>query len=93
MKCHYIYDEKLGKVLIPYCWSVVHSGDIRDCTCYQDMENLSFAGFERRRYNEELEKRNNIIKELRKENKYLHTELKRHVTLLSKLKTDDTDKR
>lgn len=50
-----------------------------------DMENLTFAGFERKRYNEELEKRNNIIKELRNENKYLHKELKRHVTLLSKL--------
>ena len=85
MKCHYIYDEKLGKVLIPYCWSVVHSGDIRDCTCDTDMENLTFAGFERKRYNEELEKRNNIIKEIRNENKYLHKELKRHVTLLSKL--------
>lgn len=50
-----------------------------------DMENLTFAGFERKRYNEELEKRNNIIKELRNENKYLHKELKRHITLLSKL--------
>lgn len=31
-----------------------------------------------------LKKRNSIIKELQSENKYLHKELKRHVTLLSK---------
>lgn len=42
--------------------------------------------FERERYNKELEKRNSIIKELQSENKYLHKELKRHVTLLSKKK-------
>lgn len=47
---------------------------------------LSEAKFERERYNKELEKRNSIIKELHSENKYLHKELKRHVTLLSKLK-------
>lgn len=49
-------------------------------------EDLTFAQFERERYNKELEKRNSIIKELQSENKYLHKELKRHVTLLSKKK-------
>ena len=76
-KCHYIYDKQAGKVLIPCCWAVVLSNDIQDCT---------FAQFERERYNKELEKRNSIIKELQSENKYLHKELKRHVTLLSKKK-------
>lgn len=33
MKCHYVYDKKAGRVLIPGCWPVVHSNDIRDCTC------------------------------------------------------------
>lgn len=56
----------------------------RDCTCRN--EDLTFAQFERERYNKELEKRNSIIKELQSENKYLHKELKRHVTLLSKKK-------
>lgn len=60
------------------------SNDIRDCTCRN--EELTFAQFERERYNKELEKRNSIIKELQSENKYLHKELKRHVTLLSKKK-------
>ena len=82
MKCHYVYDEIAGKVLIPECWAVVLSGYIRDCTCRD--ENLTFAQFEREQYNKELEKRNAIIKELRADNKYLRSELKRHVTLLGK---------
>lgn len=28
-KCHYIYDKQAGKVLIPCCWAVVLSNDIR----------------------------------------------------------------
>ena len=85
MKCHYVYDKQAGKVLIPGCWSVVMSDDIRDCTCSTGKE-LTFAQFERERYNQELEKRNAIIKELRADNKYLHSELKRHVNLLGKKK-------
>lgn len=85
-KCHYIYDNEIGKVLIPECWSVVLSGDIRDCTCSSGNNDLTFAQFERESYNRELEKRNAIIKELRADNKYLRTELKRHVTLLGKRK-------
>lgn len=85
-KCHYVYDEIAGKVLIPGCWSVVMSDDIRDCTCSSGNEDLTFAQFEREQYNKELEKRNAIIKELRADNKYLRSELKRHVTLLGKRK-------
>mgnify|MGYP001363522330 CR=1 FL=1 len=83
MKCHYVYDKIAGKVLIPGCWAVVMSDDIRDCTCSAG-EELTFAQFEREQYNQELEKRNAIIKELRADNKYLRSELKRHVTLLGK---------
>lgn len=85
MKCHYVYDKIAGKVLIPECWAVVLSGDIRDCTCSSG-EDLTFAQFERKRYNDELDKRNAIIKELQADNKYLRSELKRHVSLLSKKK-------
>lgn len=85
MKCHYVYDKIAGKVLIPGCWAVVMSDDIRDCTCSAG-EELTFAQFEREQYNQELEKRNAIIKELRADNKYLRSELKRHVTLLGKRK-------
>lgn len=33
MRCHFVNDPEAGKVLIPGCWSVVHSNDIEDCTC------------------------------------------------------------
>ena len=51
-KCHYIYDKQAGKVLIPCCWAVVLSNDIRDCTCRN--EDLTFAQFERERYNKSV---------------------------------------
>lgn len=86
MKCHYVYDKIAGKVLIPECWPVVHSNDIEDCTCGHGDEDMTFAQFQRERYNQEIEKRNSIIKDLREEIKYLHRELKRHVDLLSKKK-------
>ena len=83
MKCHYVYDNvSKQKILIPECWEVVRSNDISRCTCRD--EDLTFAQFERKRYNEELEKRNAIIKELKADNKHLYSELKRHVDLLSK---------
>jgi len=32
--CHFKDDPETGeKVLIPGCWSVVHSDNIEDCTC------------------------------------------------------------
>lgn len=83
MKCHYVYDKKAGKVLIPGCWSVVHSGDIEDCTCRYGDEDMTPAGFARERYNQEIAKKNAIIKDLQEEVKYLHSELERHVKLLN----------
>lgn len=67
-KCHYIYTEKGEKVLIPECWSVVISGDIRDCTCRQN----TFAEYEKERYNEEVTKLRQEIKDLEKENAQLY---------------------
>lgn len=82
MRCHYVYDKEVGRVLIPECWPVVHSGDIADCTCHAN-QNLGFRVFERDRYNSELQKRNAIIKELESEVSRLHEELQRHVDLPS----------
>lgn len=43
MKCYFHFDEKTGKkILIPYCWSVLWSDDIRDCRC----ESETFSKFE-----------------------------------------------
>lgn len=83
MKCHYVHDKEAGKVLIPGCWSVVNSGDTEDCTCSYGGEDMTPAAFSRERYNREIEKRNAIIKDLREEVKYLHSELERHVEMLS----------
>lgn len=71
MRCHYTYvieNGKRVKYLIPYCMDVVHSNDIRDCTCSSD---YSFAKFEKQRYNDKLEELIRIIKELEEENKSL----------------------
>ncbi len=64
MKCYYAFDEHTGqKVLIPGCMNVVHSNDIKDCTC----GDWSFSSFEKKRYNELLNERNRVISELEKE--------------------------
>lgn len=70
MKCYFHFDEKSGKkILIPYCWSVLLSDDIRDCTC----EKLTtVASFEKERYNNELTAKNSEIVELQKEIKRLN---------------------
>jgi len=75
MKCHYIYDKEAGKVLIPNCLAVVHSNDMRDCTCRDFPE--TFNQFERKEYNNKLNKQNIYIKELEKEIAYLNRILKR----------------
>lgn len=64
MKCYFHFDEKSGKkILIPYCWSVLWSDDIRDCRC----ESETFSKFENQRYNEVLEEKTREIKEMQKE--------------------------
>jgi hypothetical protein len=68
MKCHYENIKGVGKVLIPECWPVVLSGDIRDCTC--KMEPQTFASFERQEYNKEVKRLKAKIKELEDENEY-----------------------
>lgn len=56
--------EKSGKkILIPYCWSVLWSDDIRDCRC----ESETFSKFENQRYNEVMEAKTREIKEMQKE--------------------------
>lgn len=65
MKCHYIYTENGEKVLIPYCWPVVLSGDMSQCTCRTEK---TFAAFERERYNETVKALRAEIKDLEHEN-------------------------
>ena len=80
MKCHYVFDKDVGKVLIPGCWSVVMSNDIKDCTC--TIEPSSPEGFERKRYHDELKEKNKTIKELQKQVECLQSELNTYINLL-----------
>lgn len=89
MKCHYIVDKIAGRVLIPGCMAVAVSGDIERCTC-RDFD-LSFSQFERKRYNDELQRRNAEIKKLRETNNYLMQELERHVELLAEYAAEKED--
>lgn len=66
MKCHYIYDKKYGKVLIPDCPAVIYSGDMSRCTC-RDRPPETFEQFEKKEYNEKLREKNKQIKELEQE--------------------------
>lgn len=68
MKCHYVYDEEVGRVLIPGCWSVVISDDKDDCTC----QTTTFSQFEKEKYNEVLKEKSRLIKELESENMRLN---------------------
>ena len=53
MKCHYIYTEEGEKVLIPGCRAVAISGDIRDCTC---KDEITWMKIEEKKINEILTK-------------------------------------
>lgn len=65
MKCHFVTDPELGKVLIPGCYQVCHSNDIDDCTCpkgYRNFENEAY---------------NNAIKVMAEEIEYWKGEVER----------------
>lgn len=74
MKCHYENIKDVGRVLIPVCWDVVLSGDIRDCTCCREPQ--TFEAFERERYNKEVKRLKAKIKELEDENELYYEVLK-----------------
>lgn len=85
-KCHYIYDEEIGKVLIPYCWSVVHTGKMEDCTCrnVSNPEDETFKQYENKLYRNKIQQYINdkkelskYIKELEKENASLQRIIKK----------------
>lgn len=63
-KCHHIHDEKHGKTLIPHCWAVVISGNMRDCTC---RNQFSFKQFEKQEFNDILKEKLKYIAELERE--------------------------
>lgn len=77
MKCHYIWDEEVGKVLIPACAGVAFNYSARNpmwfCTC---RTYTTHAGFERQEYNKKIKEQNELIKSLEKENAALNRIIK-----------------
>ena len=81
MKCHYVYDKEVGRVLIPGCWSVVMSNDIKIALALLSQYPLLalIANGTMKRYR----KRNAIIKDLRRQVEYLQNELDNTIKLLT----------
>ena len=73
MKCHFIYDKRCGKILIPGCMGVAVYGDMRRCTCRPE----TFKQFEKKEYNEAMKNMKLQIKELEQENARLWRIIKR----------------
>lgn len=67
MKCHYIYDKKAGKVLIPGCFGTAIHG-IWACTCRPKKEK-------------EVDEKAVLIRELEKENARLNRIIKKLLIL------------
>lgn len=81
MKCHYVYDEIAGKVLIPGCMAVAVSGRIEDCTCGHG--TITESLFERK----EIMELKAAIKGLQADNEYLISELHRYVDMLNRFRS------
>jgi phage-related tail protein len=76
MKCHYVYDNIAGKVLIPGCWGTVESGDMADCHCGTSFPK-TYEQFEKREYNKMISNKNMEIKQLEYEIKKLNEEIRK----------------
>ena len=73
MKCHYIYDKKAGKILIPGCMGTAAMG-IHNCTCRPETAHYNL---ERERYNETVKALRADKKELEQENARLNRIIKK----------------
>jgi len=74
MKCYHTIDPKtLKKVFIPMCYGTVHSFDLKDCCCE---EPLTEYHFEKKRFNEMIEKKNNTIRAMEAELNHLRKIIK-----------------
>ena len=75
MKCHYIWDKKVGKIHIPYCWGAVMHGPAF-CTCRDNLPD-TFEAFEKKLYRDKLVEMQNEIKDLEKYNAQLQRVIKK----------------
>lgn len=84
MKCRFIYVEDVGEVLIPGCWGAAVANDIDFCTCVTPGP-VTFVQFEKQRYNDIVNKQNEIIKQLTEDNAVLLAENAELYAKLAKL--------
>lgn len=84
MKCHYIFAEGVGRVLIPGCMSVAVANDIDFCTC-RPPQPTTPAQFERQRYNDVVLELKGIIEQLTADNAALFEENQELYRKLEKL--------
>ena len=68
MKCYYTYNDKGEKVFIPMCWGTIYSNDLDDCHC---QEPLTEYHFQKERFNQAINKKNETIKSMECEIKHL----------------------
>jgi predicted RNase H-like nuclease (RuvC/YqgF family) len=70
MKCFYTIDPKtLKKVFIPMCYGTMDTRDIRDCNC---PDPLTEHQFQKERYNEVLQQKNESIESMQAEINHLN---------------------
>ena len=75
MKCYFTYDPKTKKkVLIPMCYSTIHSREIEDCSC---LDPLTEYNFTKEKFNSVLKAKNKTIKSQEAELNYLRSILKK----------------
>lgn len=70
MKCYHTYDKEGNKHFIPMCWGTVHSKDPDDCIC---SDPLTEHYFEKKRFNEVVQEKNETIKNLQSEVDHLRS--------------------
>lgn len=74
MKCHFVYDKKIGKVHIPYCWAAVIHGP-KYCTCHDYPE--TFEEFENEKFNKVTAELRKKVKDLEQYNARLQRIIKK----------------
>lgn len=72
MRCHHIWVEDVGKVLIPGCMGTAAMG-IENCTC----RNRTVKIFDKQEFNEAIRDKNAEIDELYSENAKLNRLIKK----------------
>lgn len=72
MRCHFTYYNGV-KIFIPGCWGSLYETDKRNCNCEK---HQTFAQFEKKLFNEQMQEKVDYIKSLEEEIKILQKHIK-----------------